>query len=77
MVTAKPKKTSPTWIDVKGKVADFDRAGLLGVLQDLYAGSKVPALTPTLARWCSRISFSAPCTTRSRMQGIWSVLTFP
>ena len=40
MVTAKPKKTSPTWIDVKAKVADFDRAGLLGVLQDLYAGSK-------------------------------------
>lgn len=40
MVTAQPKKTSPTWIDVKAKVADFDRAGLLGVLQDLYAGSK-------------------------------------
>ena len=40
MVTAKPKKTSPTWIDVKAKVADFDRAGLLGFLQDLYAGSK-------------------------------------
>jgi len=39
-VTAKPKKTSPTWIDVKAKVADFDRAGLLGFLQDLYAGSK-------------------------------------
>ena len=40
MVTAKPKKTSPTWNDVKAKVTDFDRAGLLGVLQDLYAASK-------------------------------------
>src|SRR5450759_5795874 len=40
MVNAKPKKTSPTWIDVKAKVTDFDRAGLLGVLQDLYAASK-------------------------------------
>jgi hypothetical protein len=34
------KKTSPTWSDVKVKLADFDRAGLLGVVQDLYASSK-------------------------------------
>jgi|SRR4051794_2036821 hypothetical protein len=40
MVTAKPKRTSPTWTDVKAKLADFDRAGLLGVLQYLYAASK-------------------------------------
>jgi hypothetical protein len=40
MVAAKPKKSSPTWNDVKGKVADFDRAGLVGVLQALYAASK-------------------------------------
>jgi hypothetical protein len=39
-VAAKPKKSSPTWNDVKGKVADFDRAGLVGVLQALYAASK-------------------------------------
>ena len=39
MVVAKPKKSSPTWNDVKGKVADFDRAGLVGVLQALYAAS--------------------------------------
>jgi hypothetical protein len=39
-VTAKPKKTSPTWNNVKAKVVDFDRAGLLGLLQDLYAASK-------------------------------------
>ena len=36
----KPKKTSPTWSDVKSKMAEFDRAGLLGTIQDLYAASK-------------------------------------
>jgi hypothetical protein len=36
----KPKKTAPTWSDVKGKLTEFDRAGLLGVVQDLYAISK-------------------------------------
>ena len=28
------KKAIPTWIDVKEKLADFDRAGLLGLVQD-------------------------------------------
>ncbi len=36
----KPKKTSPTWSDVKRKMAEFDRAGLLGTIQDLYAASE-------------------------------------
>ncbi len=36
----KPKKTSPTWSDVKRQMAEFDRAGLLGTIQDLYAASK-------------------------------------
>lgn len=39
-MAAKPKKTSPTWSDVKGKLAGFDRAGLFGIIQDLYAASK-------------------------------------
>jgi hypothetical protein len=39
-IATRPKKTSPTWSDVKAKLADFDRAGLLGVVQDLYASSK-------------------------------------
>ncbi len=39
-MAAKPKKTTPTWSDVKGKLTEFDRAGLLGVVQDLYAASK-------------------------------------
>jgi hypothetical protein len=30
-------KSEPTWADVKLKLASFDRAGLLAVLQDLYA----------------------------------------
>lgn len=34
------KKTSPSWNDVKTRLADFDRAGLIGLVQDLYAASK-------------------------------------
>jgi hypothetical protein len=39
-MAAKPTKTSPTWSDVKRKLAEFDRAGLFGIIQDLYAASK-------------------------------------
>lgn len=34
------KKNTASWSDVKTKLADFDRAGLLGLIQDLYAASK-------------------------------------
>jgi hypothetical protein len=34
------EKSSPTWIDVKASLLAFDRAGLLGLIQALYAGSK-------------------------------------
>jgi len=34
------RDTKPTWTDVKGRLADFDRAGLIGLVQDLYAASK-------------------------------------
>lgn len=37
---AKHKKTAPRWSDVKAKLIDFDHAGLLGLVQDLYAASK-------------------------------------
>jgi hypothetical protein len=40
IVVANGKSASPTWIDVKAALQTFDRAGLLGLLQDLYAGSK-------------------------------------
>jgi hypothetical protein len=33
-------KSKPSWSDIKPKLADFDRAGLLGLVQDLYAVSK-------------------------------------
>jgi hypothetical protein len=33
-------KSKPTWADVKTKLAGFDRACLLGVLQDLYAADE-------------------------------------
>jgi hypothetical protein len=34
------KTTRPTWSDVKAKLAGIDRAGLIGLIQDLYAASK-------------------------------------
>jgi hypothetical protein len=34
------EKSSPTWIDVKASLLTFDRTGLLGLIQDLYAVSK-------------------------------------
>ena len=36
---ANTKGASPTWIDVKTSLLTFDRAGLYGLLQDLYAAS--------------------------------------
>ena len=33
-------KSAATWSDVKAKLGDFDRAGLLGLVQDLYTSSK-------------------------------------
>ena len=32
--------SKPSWSDIKGKLADFDRQGLIGLVQDLYAASK-------------------------------------
>jgi hypothetical protein len=37
---AKRKSASPTWIDIRGALSRFDRAGLLGLVQDLYAASR-------------------------------------
>jgi hypothetical protein len=34
------KNASPTWGDVKAALLDFDRAGLRGLVQDLYTASK-------------------------------------
>jgi hypothetical protein len=33
-------RSKPSWSDVKAKLQDFDRAGLLALTQDLYAASK-------------------------------------
>ena len=38
---ATKKKANPSWIDSKAKLADFDRDGLLGLVQDIYAASVV------------------------------------
>lgn len=34
------KRSTPSWSDLKTKLADFDRAGLIGLVQDLYAASR-------------------------------------
>jgi hypothetical protein len=39
MAKRKPK-LQPTWTDVKARLADFDRAALLGLIQSLYAADK-------------------------------------
>jgi hypothetical protein len=39
MAKRKPK-SHPTWTNVKAKLADFDRAALLGLIQSLYAAHK-------------------------------------
>lgn len=33
-------RSKPTWSDVKGNLAELDRHGLIGLVQDLYAASK-------------------------------------
>ena len=37
--TGSSRKSSASWSEVKAKLAQFDRAGLLGLLHDLYAAS--------------------------------------
>ncbi len=37
---ASRSKSQPTWTAVKAKLASFDRRGLLGLIQDLYAAHK-------------------------------------
>lgn len=40
MATKNATKANPNWSDVKTRLADFDRADLLRLVQDLYAASK-------------------------------------
>ena len=37
---ARSKNASPTWSDVRAALLDFDRAGLRGLVHDLYTASK-------------------------------------
>ena len=36
----RPSKSQPSWTDVKAKLANIDRTGLLHLIQDLYAAHK-------------------------------------
>jgi hypothetical protein len=40
LIVAKDKSASPTWAEVRAFLLTFDRAGLQGLVQDLYAASK-------------------------------------
>lgn len=40
MTVIRSKNASPTWSDVRTALLDFDRAGLRGLVQDLYTASK-------------------------------------
>jgi hypothetical protein len=40
VAVVRSKSASPTWSDVKLALLDFDRAGLRGLVQDLYTASK-------------------------------------
>jgi hypothetical protein len=40
LLVAKDKSASPTWADVRAPLLKFDRAGIQGLIQDLYATSK-------------------------------------
>jgi hypothetical protein len=39
-MTRRQSKSQPTWTDIKAKLADFDRAALLGLIQSLYTAHK-------------------------------------
>ncbi|MCU1275586.1 MAG: hypothetical protein JWO48_3017 [Bryobacterales bacterium] len=40
LMVRRQSKSQPSWTDVKAKLASFDRKGLLGLIQDLYAAHK-------------------------------------
>ena len=40
MAVVRSKNAPPTWSDVRAALLDFDRAGLRGLVQDLYTASK-------------------------------------
>ena len=40
VAVARSKNASPTWSDVRAALLDFDRAGLRGLVHDLYTASK-------------------------------------
>jgi len=36
----KPKKQNPTWSDIKARLSNFDHAGMMALVQDMYALNK-------------------------------------
>jgi len=40
IMAEKKEKARPGWSDIKSRISDWDRAGLIALIQDLYAASK-------------------------------------
>jgi len=51
MAATRPPKAQVAWSQLKAKLSDFDRAGLIALLQDLYAASKENQAFPH-SRFC-------------------------
>jgi hypothetical protein len=65
----KAKKTKPSWSNIKSKLSHFDRAGLLGIVHDLYTASKdnrnASRLSSGLSKYVQRAGMSA---------GVWAMI---
>jgi len=67
----RPAKSRPTWADVKTNLASFDRAALLGVLQDLCAADEANRAynKKTVDRWLWPDLFRGQRTSVPRAKG--------
>ncbi len=58
------KKNTPSWSAIKTKLVDFDRAGLIGLVQQLYAASKD---NKSLLAACFELSRDSRCQPQARL----------
>jgi|SRR5437016_7925182 len=87
MAARRPPKAQVPWSQVKAKLSDFDRAGLITLLHDLYAASKETQaflrsrfglggdpLEPFLVRLGYSVTYGASVTLpiRIRLDRVWT-----
>ena len=86
MASRETTKATPSWSDIKTKLADFDRVGLLGLVQDLYAASKdnkvfsharfglsgdpLEPYKDVISRWINPPDFRSPISVRKAKKAI-------